>query len=356
MPCKTLHLLLILQLAIFPALFSQTSEQARANLYALDASGNAYLYDGNLTMYNVNNSNTIDGMDAVKMTNFGENFGLLRGTTTLVIERRKSISTSDTIFFKMWNMHQKTYKVELQLTGLNHPGMTGVLEDTYLNTKTNINLNGTTSSIFVINSDVASSLSTRFRIIFTTPLSAPLPVTFTGFKAYQKSSDVNVEWSVENEKSIAQYQILRSVNGQQFSTVGTIDEKGNNASMYQWTDNSSVNGNNFYRIKSVDISGQIQYSNILKVTTGISSESISVYPNPVVSGIVNLQLGNQPKGIYTVRLYNNFGQMINTTQVKHDGGSSTQTMQVNKNLGKGNYQLEIIKPDNSKTNIKIVVQ
>src|SRR5258706_4047948 len=169
MPCKTLHLLLILQLAIFPSLFSQTSEQARANLYALDAIGNAYLYDGNLTMYSVNNSNTIDGMDAVKMTNFGENFGLLRGTTTLVIERRKSITTSDTIFFKMWNMHQKTYKVELQLAGLNHPGMTGVLEDTYLNAKTAVDLNGTTSFTFVITSDVASYVPTRFRVIFTTP-------------------------------------------------------------------------------------------------------------------------------------------------------------------------------------------
>ena len=67
MPCKTLHLLLIIQLALLPQLFSQTSEQLRDNLYAANADGSFSLYDGNLTMYSVSNSNTIDGMDAVKM-------------------------------------------------------------------------------------------------------------------------------------------------------------------------------------------------------------------------------------------------------------------------------------------------
>ena len=111
MPCKTLHLLLIIQLALLPKLFSQTSEQIRDNLYSFNADGSTSLYDGNLTVYSVNNSNSIDGMDAVKMSNFGENLGLQRGTTTLAIERRQSITAADTIFFKMWNMHQRTYKL-----------------------------------------------------------------------------------------------------------------------------------------------------------------------------------------------------------------------------------------------------
>jgi hypothetical protein len=133
-------------------------------------------------------------MDAVKMSNFGENLGLQRGTTTLAIERRQSITTSDTIFFKMWNMHQRTYKLELILTGLNRPGFTGVLQDSWLNTTTAIDLNGTTNAIFTITSVAQSFAPNRFRIIISSPVSAfaPLPVTFTGLKAYEKNSNVNI--------------------------------------------------------------------------------------------------------------------------------------------------------------------
>jgi len=358
MPCKTLHLLLIIQLALLPQLFSQTSEQLRDNLYAANTDGSFSLYDGNLTMYSASNSNTIDGMDAVKMSNFGENLGLQRGTTTLAIERRQSITTSDTIFFKMWNMHQKTYKLELVLTGLNKPGLTGVLEDSYLNSKTEVNLNGTTNAVFTINNVPASAAANRFKVIISSPVQAfsPLPVTFTGIKAYQKNDDINIEWTVENEKNISQYQIQKSRNGRQFTTATTITSKDNYTSTYKWTDVSPAVGNSFYRISSVDIGGRIQYSNVVKVDVGLTNQLISVYPNPVTNGTINLQLANQPKGIYTVRLFNNFGQVLHVTQLKHDGGNSTQTIQVNKNIGKGNYQLEVISPDNRKINTKILVQ
>lgn len=358
MPCKTLHLLLIIQLALLPKLFSQTSEQLRDNLYAANADGTFSLYDGNLTMYSVSNSNTIDGMDAVKMSNFGENLGLQRGTATLAIERRQSITTSDTIFFKMWNMHQKTYKLELILTGLDKPGLTGVLEDSYLSTNTDVNLNGTTNAVFTINNIAASSAENRFRVIISSPASAfaPLPVTFTKIRAYEKNSDVNVEWTVANEKNISQYQIQRSMNGLQFTSAATIASKGGNISAYKWTDISSAYGNNFYRISSVDISGHVQYSKVIKASIGSVDQPISVFPNPVINGIINLQFTNQPKGIYTIRLVNNFGQMLHVTQLKHEGGIGTQTVQVNKNVGKGNYQLKVITPDNKKINTKILMQ
>ncbi|MEO6453287.1 MAG: T9SS type A sorting domain-containing protein [Ginsengibacter sp.] len=358
MPRKILPLMLLIQLALIHSLFSQTSEQLRANLYAFNTNGSLSLNDGNLTMYNINNSNAVDGMDAMKMTNFGENFGLLRGAKTLAIERRQSITLADTIFFRMWNMQRKNYKIDLILTGLAQPGLSGVLEDSYLNTKSLLNLNGLNSSIFTINNDTASSASNRFRIIFSLPASAfkVLPITFTGIKAYQKNYNIDIEWTVENEKDVMQYQIEKSITGQQFTTVATIDLKGKGLSAYKWTDISSVKGNNFYRIKSVDINARIQYSSVIKVSAGIENYTISVYPNPVVNGLINIQIVNQPKGIYIARLINNYGQTVHVAEISHNGGSSTQTLQVNKNTGKGSYTLEIITPGNSKTSRKILMQ
>ena len=47
---------------------------------------------------------------------------------------------------------------------------------------------------------------------------------------------------------------------------------------------------------------------------------------------------------------------MHVTQIKHDGGNSTQTVQLKENISKGNYQLEVITPDNNKINTKILVR
>ncbi len=88
--------------------------------------------------------------------------------------------------------------------------------------------------------------------------------------------------------------------------------------------------------------------------TGHERSQIIAYPNPVTDGNINLQLVNQPKGIYGIRLINKLGQVIMTKQIEHAEGSSMGTIKMNKTLTHGTYQLEVIKPDNSRINIKVL--
>ena len=78
-----------------------------------------------------------------------------------------------------------------------------------------------------------------------------------------------------------------------------------------------------------------------------------VYPNPVTDGNINLQLINHSKGRYAIRLMNKSGQLIMVKQIEHEEGSSTETLKV-KLLSHGAYQLEVTKPDKSKTNISVL--
>ena len=49
----------------------------------------------------------------------------------------------------------------------------------------------------------------RFRIVFAP--SVVLPVTFTSVKAYRQDKNINVEWRVENEMNIKQYEVEKSI-------------------------------------------------------------------------------------------------------------------------------------------------
>lgn len=83
-------------------------------------------------------------------------------------------------------------------------------------------------------------------------------------------------------------------------------------------------------------------------------DGISVFPNPVTNGTINLQMNNMPQGIYNVRVFNSMGQVILTRQINHAAGSSSETIQLGKGMAKGVLQLEVVKPDNTKFASRVI--
>ena len=79
--------------------------------------------------------------------------------------------------------------------------------------------------------------------------------------------------------------------------------------------------------------------------------NISIYPNPVTNGTINLRFDNMPQGNYNIRVVNSLGQTIVSRQINHAQGNSIETLQV---IGKGVYHVEITKPDNSKFSAKVI--
>lgn len=329
-------------------------EQIRSNLYVVMADASTILLDGDLTQYDPSYSDSIDGLDARKMSNFSENLGMLRATTTLVIERRQTISISDTIFYKLWNVHQRTYQLEFITNNLNHPGLMGYLEDSYLHTSVPINLNGPNNINFSVNANPASSAMYRFRIIFTKQASAPLPLTFTTVKAYQQSNIIKVDWTTETEQNMKQYNVEKSIDGARFTTGQDIAARNLSVNNYTWTDADPADGYNYYRVRSTDRNGTIKYSEIAKVSASKGIQGIKVFPNPVTDNTIHLQLANQPEGFYVIKLVNSSGQTVMATQIQHAGGTSTEAIRPAQHVPKGIYQLEVTKPDGSKITMQLM--
>ncbi len=71
--------------------------------------------------------------------------------------------------------------------------------------------------------------------------------------------------------------------------------------------------------------------------------TISSYPNPVSDKAINIQINNQPTGIYNIELINSLGQVVYKGQIKHAGGSATQMLQLANKPAKGVYQIRVTK-------------
>ncbi len=327
--------------------------QIRSNLYIVSTNGATTLMEGNLTQYNIDYSNALDGMDARKMSNPSENWGMLRNNTVYVIERRHTMNGTDSIFFKMWNMRIITYRLEFITSNLNFPGRKGLLEDNYLKTSTPIDLNGNTYVDFSVTSDPASKASDRFRLIFSkSSEEGLLPFSFTFANALQKNNSVLINWEAVNAGDVKAFNIEKSIDGIHFVKTNTVKTQLN-MNQYHYTDFNAPEGSNYYRVSTTSTEGKVAYSETVKVYV-TRNPGFTIYPNPATSANMNLQFINKPAGHYKVRLINSFGQTFFSKDIQYIGGSSIEKIQPAQSVPPGVYQLEIKSPDESRTVISVV--
>lgn len=319
------------------------------NLYSIDSDGTTAIVDGLLNSFGNGYADAVNNDDAVKLDNFAENVSSIRDGKALTVERRQPVTVADTIFLNMLNMKVKPYRFEFTANLPAAYGLTGFLEDSYLHTSTPVSLNGTTSSDFNIKNIPGSWNPGRFRIVFRQ--SEVLPVTFNSIRAFKKEEDIEVQWQVENEAIIKHYEVERSANGRNFTRTAIVPQSNDHA--YHWLDENPVKENNYYRIKSVGINDDIYYSSIVKVYLENDRHEILVPDHQLANGAINFSFVNMPAGNYRVSVFNTLAQMIATRQIKHAQGSASQSIQLNRISAKGEYILEIIRPDDKKLSYKI---
>ncbi len=328
----------------------------KATLNLMNADNTVTMADGAFAEFNSIFSSGIDRDDALKFGNTNENLSIIRNTTSLAAERRPELSVNDTVYLKLATTTQRAYQFVFDADNLQQPGLIGYLMDSYLGTSTAINLEGSTKVNFNINAAAASAATNRFKIVFKQ--AAVLPVTITSVKAYQLNKDIAVEWTVENEVNMVKYDVEKSTDGTTFSFASNTKVTGTNNlnNTYSWLDVKPVQGVNYYRIKSYDLSGEVKYSTVVKVSIAGGVVGYSIYPNPVTTNVINLVMTNQPAGKYHVSLTNVIGQVIFVKDIQTNGGNSTQALKTESKLLPGIYQLEISSPDNNHDTQKVIVE
>jgi hypothetical protein len=303
--------------------------------------------DGTAVAYSNNFANTIGPEDGNKITNGAENIAVNSNGITLSIEGRKNPVITDTIKLRLW---QVTAGVSYQLDINTNDfidysyGLKPYLLDRFTNTETELLIKGIKSYAFVTTADT-NSYNYRFKIVFRSNYIS-LPINFTSVKASTYNKGVNVEWSAI-ENNVVNYQVQRSTDAVNFTTVGTTNAKGNTNSssqQYLWYDPSPLN-TNYYRIQSTDVSGKLVYSNTVLVNIANRKENITVYPNPIKGKTINLQLSNIPHGDYSIMLYSLNGQAVFTGKTSINSTTVSHAIQLPQTLPAGSYMLSIVKDE-----------
>lgn len=120
---------------------------------------------------------------------------------------------------------------------------------------------------------------TGFSGFFTESFLTVLPLHWLSITGSVNEKDQpTISWHV-NENSVAIYTIEKSVDGNHFAGLATINSKGNGDNQYSFTDRMGLQGIAYFRVKQTGIDGTYNYSSIVRLSA--KNTSVRIYPNPV---------------------------------------------------------------------------
>ncbi len=143
-----------------------------------------------------------------------------------------------------------------------------------------------------------------------------LGVKYRSLDAYAvNNTSANISWLTENETNNDHFEIERSFDQKNFNTVALIfapEENTSGSNKYSYNDKTKdLNSHQvvYYRLKQIDIDGQITYSAVKVVRFNSATQTIvQVYPNPYMEK-VNVNFSSDQNGNAELRMINLKGQV-----------------------------------------------
>lgn len=175
-----------------------------------------------------------------------------------------------------------------------------------------------------------------------------VPVKIASFTAAEtRQSTSLLKWTATEDLGKIKYVVQRSSDGRSFEDVKTINSYSNGATSnsYSYEDASPAEGNNFYRLKIIELTGNVTYSKTALVKRDLNF-GFSVYPNPVTE---NFTISISEKSLpATIEIFNAQGQPV------YKAISSQNAFRVDKSLKTGMYILKVTSNSNFSKTEKII--
>ncbi len=142
---------------------------------------------------------------------------------------------------------------------------------------------GQTPNLNCINTDLAGKPRFNGTIdVGAYEYEGTLPVSLTNFTAKTEINGAKLSWQTASEQSNQSFTISRSIDGVNFTAIGTVNSNGNGNSLtnYAFVDFSPSEGTNYYRLQQTDTDGKTTDLRVRSVVFKLSNTEVAVYPNP----------------------------------------------------------------------------
>lgn len=141
------------------------------------------------------------------------------------------------------------------------------------------------------------------------PLGGPVPAVFSNLQAVCNSVGAAISWSCLQEANSSYFDIEKSINGVDWTSVGTVQAAGLSTVPLQYQQLDLTAGTAIYRIKCVTKENQFIYSNIIRTNCTPSTLPYVIYPVPAID-ILHLVLRSDSAISNQMMLFDIQGRLV----------------------------------------------
>jgi hypothetical protein len=160
-----------------------------------------------------------------------------------------------------------------------------------------------------------------------------LPIVLRNFDIKKVSSTSSlISWVTEQEVNVKEYEVQRSANGVDFSTLGKIipsSPNSNKEQKYSIQDNSPLSGKNYYRLKQTDLDGKFQIFDVKSISFDSKDEYFKVIQT--ASNRIKISSSNK-KGSFSVQLRDTQGRLLQQQTIIIEGTINDTYLNLNPNV------------------------
>ncbi len=209
--------------------------------------------------------------------------------------------------------------------------------------------------------DNSANTATRSGVTLFSPFSVGktpyvLPIKFSYVNAAKANGYNMVYWKAACSSPEVTFSVERSADGSNFSSINTVyASQARCAQPFEYADNAPLSGNVFYRIKSVEATGVISYSTIVKLSGQQSEMKLkAVLPNPV-STQAQLNILSPKKDQVSITVIAMDGRIVLQSSVQLQAGTSYVNLDVSQ-LQSGVYMIKGVFGNGDSNTIKFIKQ
>ena len=169
-----------------------------------------------------------------------------------------------------------------------------------------------------------------------------VPVFLKDFTGNMNNGLVNLNWNVTGDKAVEKMEVQRSVDGINFTLIGSVNGRTGFNNKYQYRD-IPVNINSsriYYRILFITTEGQKSFSSVLPIRLIENGAGISIAPNPARDYAI-IQYKSGSKNTAQIRLADATGRIVLRSQHNSQAGNNTVTLNNLDRLPEGIYTVMI---------------
>lgn len=187
---------------------------------------------------------------------------------------------------------------------------------------------------------------------------AVLPVEYESFEAQQRNIDVHVTWSTLLEVNNDRFEVMRSKDSESWEKVGIVMGSGtaNRLSSYQFWDRKAASlpeQTLFYQIRQIDVSGQVQLSQIKEVQLS-PIHDIKIFPNPT-SGKVQIIIPSQGNQSVRLQVLDQMGKLYHSEELSRSFSALNQLYHFDlSRFPRGSYIIQLTSDQGSKSKIVLL--